>query len=103
MKARNSIALAITLGLLVAAPLQVAASQSNSNATVQVGQVNINRTSQCGEVNTNSTYQEGRVNINQTNQRSCTQAERGARGKAVGHDDRDGGGRPPHAAARGLR
>lgn len=98
MKARSSIVTTVCLGVLLTGSVQVAAAQSNSNATVQVGQVNINRTSQCGDSNTNSTYQEGRVNINQTHQGACAQPERGSRGRPSGHDFR-GAGRPAHAAA----
>ena len=98
MKARASITTMICLGMLLAGSVQVAAAQSNSNASVQVGQVNINRTSQCGDTNTNSTYQEGRVNINQTNQRACVQPERGGRGRPQGQGA-PGHARPSHAVA----
>lgn len=98
MKARSSTVATICLGMLLAVPVQLLASQTNDNTTIQVGQVNINRTSQCGDTNTNSTYQEGRVNINQTHQGACAKPERGAKGKSSGREIR-GAGRPAHAAA----
>ncbi len=101
MKACSSIAATMVLGVLLTVSVPVAATQSNSNATVQMGQINITRTSQCGEENTNSTYQDGRVNINQTNQGGCRQPERGARGRAPGHEGRAIG--PPAHAAAGRR